>query len=93
MDGLLPLTFQPEQRGKRMKILIVEDEKVAARGLEKIPPPHFLRIQKSFIADSREIKEIHIRPGSKYEIELRNGIILPLSRRLYKELRNNRVCS
>ncbi len=54
--------------------------------LERILPDHFTRTHKSFIVDIRDVVNVHIHGGGKYELELRGGKKLPLSRSKYKEL-------
>ncbi|MBD3391918.1 MAG: response regulator [Chitinivibrionales bacterium] len=54
--------------------------------LERILPGRFSRTHKSYIVDMREVVNVHIHGGGKYELELRDGIVLPLSRSRYKEL-------
>jgi two-component system response regulator LytT len=53
--------------------------------LEKILPVRFVRIHKSYIVDKDNIVRIHVQGGGKYEVELTNREILPLSRTRYKE--------
>jgi two-component system response regulator LytT len=54
--------------------------------LEKILPTHFTRIHKSYIVDMRDVKGLRIHGGGKYEIELKDGNVFPLSRSRYREL-------
>lgn len=55
--------------------------------LSVLLPDQFERIHKSYIADLREMKHIHLHGGGKYEMELKSGHKLPISRRKYKELK------
>lgn len=49
-------------------------------------PDNFVRIHKSYIADLKQITNLHIHGGGKYECELLDGTKLPVSRTRYKEL-------
>ncbi len=55
--------------------------------LENLLPEPFERIHKSYIADLREMLQIRLYGGGKYELELKNGKRLPISRMKYKELK------
>ncbi len=57
-------------------------------GLIKILPDSFVRIHKSYITDLNLIINLRIYGGGKYECELKDGTILPVSRTRYKELVN-----
>jgi len=54
--------------------------------LERILPAHFSRTHKSYIVDMRDVVAVRVHGGGKYELELRDGKLLPLSRSRYKEL-------
>ncbi len=54
--------------------------------LEQILPDCFIRTHKSYILDIRDIAQLHIHGGGKYEAELRDGSRLPVSRSRYKAL-------
>ena len=54
--------------------------------LEKILPPSFLRIHKSYIVQRNAIKSLHAKVGSRYFAELFNGTTLPVSRARFKGL-------
>lgn len=56
--------------------------------LKKILPDTFVRIHKSYITDLKYISKLHIFGGGKYECELKDGTVLPVSRTRYKELMN-----
>jgi two-component system, LytTR family, response regulator LytT len=57
--------------------------------LERILPERFVRVHKSFIVDIQERKRVIVHGGGKYELELNNGLKIPLSRPKYKELTEN----
>ena len=65
----------------------IEQHRKTLSLLETILPNHFKRIHKSYILDFREVSNFVVRAGSKYYVELKNKLILPLSRIKYKELR------
>ncbi|MBL9207156.1 MAG: response regulator transcription factor [Opitutaceae bacterium] len=49
-------------------------------------PPVFERTHKSFVVRMTAVKALHAGEGSHYELELKNGIRLPVGRQRYKEL-------
>lgn len=59
----------------------------AMNKLEKILPSRFIRIHKSYIIDLNEINSYKHSGGGLYQIELKNGKALPLSRKVYKKLK------
>jgi two-component system response regulator LytT len=54
--------------------------------LERILPSYFSRTHKSYIVDMRDVTGVRVHGGGKYEVELKDGKVLPLSRGRYKEL-------
>ena len=72
--------------------LVLDDGKreLHDKTLEKLHallPPGFERIHKSFVVRWSAVKALHASEGSHYEVELRNGLRLPVGRTRYKELR------
>ncbi|HMQ60999.1 MAG TPA: LytTR family DNA-binding domain-containing protein [Flavilitoribacter sp.] len=55
--------------------------------LSRLLPDHFDRIHKSYIVNSTLVRELMAASGGKYTAVLKNGTELPISRQLYKELR------
>jgi DNA-binding LytR/AlgR family response regulator len=55
--------------------------------LEQLLPSNFARIHKSYIVDMNRAINIIIQPGSKYELQLDDDLILPIGRTRYKELK------
>ena len=55
--------------------------------LHALLPPVFERIHKSYVVRWTAVKALHSQEGSHYEVELRNGLRLPVGRTRYKELR------
>lgn len=55
--------------------------------LEALLPAHFERVHKSYIVDMREMRQIHLHGGGKYQMELKGGALLPVSRTKYKEIK------
>ena len=55
--------------------------------LHALLPPVFERVHKSYIVRMNAVKALHAQEGSHYEIELRNGLRLPVGRTRYKEIR------
>ena len=56
-------------------------------GVHAILPGDFERIHKSYVVRLSAIRALLVKEGSHYEAELRNGVILPVGRTRYKELR------
>lgn len=60
------------------------------KSLEKVLqllPPSFERIHKSYIVHMHHAQEILVHSGSKYELMLKNGEILPIGRTRYKQIK------
>lgn len=55
--------------------------------LEQLLSYTFERIHKSYLVKMSEIKEIIVKPGSKYMAELKNGELLPIGRTKYKDIK------
>jgi two-component system response regulator LytT len=53
-------------------------------GLSLLLPPAFERIHKSYIVRLDEVVRVHIREGTRYDVELRSGVRLPIGRRRYR---------
>jgi two-component system, LytTR family, response regulator LytT len=51
--------------------------------LMQLLPSHYFRIHKSYIVDLGKARTIHVHGGGKYELELLDGIKLPVSRTQY----------
>jgi two-component system response regulator LytT len=49
-------------------------------------PPVFVRTHKSYVVRMSAVKALHAGEGSHYELELKNGVRLPIGRSRYKEL-------
>ena len=54
--------------------------------LEQILPHNILRIHRSYLVDINEIESYKHIGGGTYQVQLKNGTPLPLSRQKYKEL-------
>ncbi|MEQ8414021.1 MAG: LytTR family DNA-binding domain-containing protein [Imperialibacter sp.] len=55
--------------------------------LEQLLPPAFERIHKSYLLKMSEVREIIVKPGSKYMAELKNGALIPIGRTKYKDIK------
>jgi DNA-binding LytR/AlgR family response regulator len=55
--------------------------------LSQLLPKSFKRIHKSYLVKTTVIKEIIVKTGSQYAVELQNGEILPVGRTKYKTLK------
>ncbi|KRD10352.1 LytTR family transcriptional regulator [Flavobacterium sp. Root901] len=59
--------------------------------LEKLLPPTFQRIHKSYILCWNEAEKLTVEAGGKYNILLKNGDLLPVGRSKYKEMKNKLI--
>jgi DNA-binding LytR/AlgR family response regulator len=55
--------------------------------LEQLLPEIFIRTHKSYLVKTSAIKEIITKPGSQYKLKLKNGIVLPIGRTKYKQIK------
>lgn len=55
--------------------------------LQSLLPEDFERIHKSFLVRMSAVKAIHLREGSRHELELRTGETLPVGRTRYRAVR------
>jgi two-component system response regulator LytT len=53
-----------------------------------ILPNHFQRVHKSYIVNMHCLAELKKYPGTRYELILNNGIIVPLGRTHYSKIRD-----
>lgn len=56
--------------------------------LQQILPHKFERIHKSYLVNFEQVEKIFINPGTRYNVLLKTGEILPIGRSKYKELKN-----
>lgn len=56
--------------------------------LESLLPDSFMRTHRSYLVPVEQIERIRLYAGSAYRIELKDGTLLPLSRKKYAELRD-----
>jgi DNA-binding LytR/AlgR family response regulator len=54
-------------------------------------PKQYCRIHKSYIVDLSLAKRIHVHGGGKYELEMNDGILLPVSRTQYQLLQDRMI--
>jgi two-component system response regulator LytT len=59
--------------------------------LEKLLPPIFERIHKSYIICWDEADKLVVEAGGRYNILLKNGELLPVGRSKYKEIRHKLI--
>jgi two-component system response regulator LytT len=50
-------------------------------------PPNFERIHRSYIVNMNVITQLVIEPGSKYNVTLQNGQILPVGHTRYAQIK------
>jgi two-component system, LytTR family, response regulator LytT len=56
--------------------------------LQTVLPPVFERIHRSYLVRMTAVKALHAHEGSRYVAELKNGVLLPVGRTRYKEIRD-----
>jgi two-component system, LytTR family, response regulator len=72
----------------RLKAGVSEYHRQTLDSLSKILPPQFSRIHRSYIVDTRDVKGVISHGGGRYDVDLKGGAKLPLSRIHYKDFRN-----
>lgn len=77
-DHIIHVFFSNEGRRRFRKKISV---------LEQALPERFYRIHKSFIVSLPEVQRLIARRGGMYRVELSDGTLLPVSRRVYPNLR------
>ncbi|HEX8329673.1 MAG TPA: LytTR family DNA-binding domain-containing protein [Hymenobacter sp.] len=55
--------------------------------LEQLLPSSFERIHKSYLVPIAQAQKILVQEGGKYQLQLKNGELVPIGRARYKELR------
>ncbi|MBP7283426.1 MAG: response regulator transcription factor [Leptospiraceae bacterium] len=84
------ITYIQGQDNKTMihrKNLITDTHRKTLDSLSKVLPSHFFRVHKSYLVNLRETKFLRNRIGGKYILELKNGIEIPVSRKIFPELK------
>lgn len=59
--------------------------------LEQLLPASFERIHRSYIIPLEQVDKIIVESGSKYNLLLKNGELLPVGRSRYKDLKNRLI--
>ncbi|RYF25612.1 MAG: response regulator transcription factor, partial [Flavobacteriales bacterium] len=67
----------------------VELHDKSLEALEQILPNNYERIHKSYLVSLQLAERIIVQSGSKYDLLLKNGIVLPIGRSKYKELKKS----
>jgi two-component system response regulator LytT len=57
--------------------------------VEKVLPPRFIRVHRSFIADTGQIKTLQAAGGGRYDLTMQSGVTIPVSRSVYASLKKN----
>lgn len=77
--------------GPYTELLLVDGKKElhdkSLEKLEQLLSHTFERIHKSYLVKMSEVKEIIVKPGSKYMAELKNGALIPIGRTKYKDIK------
>lgn len=55
--------------------------------LQALLPTAFERIHRSYLVRLSAVKALHAHEGSRYEAELKNGMLLPVGRTRYREIK------
>ena len=55
--------------------------------LEELLSHTFERVHKSYLVKMSEVTKIIVQPGSKYMAELKNGVLIPIGRTKYKDIK------
>jgi DNA-binding LytR/AlgR family response regulator len=55
--------------------------------LEQLLSHSFERVHKSYLVKMHEIQDIIVESGSKYMAELKNGVLIPIGRTKYKDIK------
>jgi two-component system, LytTR family, response regulator LytT len=71
----------------RLKKGVSEYHRQTLDSLAKVLPPQFSRIHRSYIVDTRDVKGVISHGGGRYDVELKSGAKLPLSRIHYKDFK------
>lgn len=66
-----------------------ERHRKTLESLQRILPPRFHRLHRSFLVNLDEIDHLNAPGGGKYEAHLKNGESVPVSRSRYKELKGS----
>lgn len=69
----------------------VELHDKSLESLEKLLPPSFQRIHKSYILCWHEADKLVVESGGRYNMLLKNGELLPVGRSKYKEIRHRMI--
>lgn len=80
-----------EASGKKLHLHLVDETKTCRKRItdvEQVLPPRFMRIHRSYIVDTDAIARVSSAQGGRYTLLLKNGSVLPVSRRLYGDLRS-----
>jgi DNA-binding LytR/AlgR family response regulator len=71
----------------RLKSGASEYHRQTLDSLAKVLPPQFSRIHRSYIVDTRDVKGVISHGGGRYDVDLKGGDKLPLSRVHYKDFK------
>jgi two-component system, LytTR family, response regulator LytT len=71
----------------RLKTGVSEYHRQTLDSLAKVLPPQFSRIHRSYIVDTRDVKGVISHGGGRYDVDLKGGDKLPLSRVHYKDFK------
>ncbi|MEM1356712.1 MAG: LytTR family DNA-binding domain-containing protein [Bacteroidota bacterium] len=80
-------TLYLRPRPKNNKELATELSEKTLESLERLLPPNFARVHKSYIVDMNACREILIEGGGRYQLLLEDGRTIPLGRTRYRTIK------
>jgi len=80
-------TLHLRSRQKNAKQATTELSEKTLESLERLLPPNFARVHKSYIVDMNDCKEILVEGGGRYQLLLGDGRTIPLGRTRYQGIK------
>lgn len=80
-------TLHLRPRPQNRKEATTELSEKTLESLERLLPPNFARVHKSYIVDMNACREILVEGGGRYQLLLEDGRIIPLGRTRYQEVK------
>ncbi len=81
-------TLHLRPRQKNTKQITTELSEKTLESLERLLPPNFARVHKSYIVDMNACQEILVEGGGRYQLLLDDGRAVPLGRTRYQAIRD-----
>lgn len=80
-------TLHLRPRPQHAKQTTTELTEKTLESLERLLPPNFARVHKSYIVDMNSCKEILVEGGGRYQLLLEDGRLIPLGRTRYQAIK------